>query len=85
MAVLSDSARAACAAQWMRENRDMVGAVTKADIRGMIDGLDTKMNDIAADINSAIPLPARSVLTPAQKAQALAIINDKRYGVEAEA
>lgn len=83
MAILADSARAEVTADWMRENEETVGAITKADLRACINALDQFLSDNAATINSAIPQPARSVLTTRQKALALTAVVAKRYILEA--
>lgn len=79
MAVLSDNDRAEVWAQWMRDNTDTVGAMTKADLRAAADALDDFLNTNAAAINSAIPQPARGVLTAPQKARLLMLVIQMRY------
>lgn len=83
MAVISDIARAEVTADWMRDNEITLGAVTKADLRAMINALDQYLSDNAAAINSAIPQPARGQLTTKQKALALTAVVAKRYILEA--
>lgn len=83
MAVLSDLARADVTAEWQRTNEDVVGAITKADLRAAINGIDQYLSDNAAAINSAIPQPARGILTTKQKALVLTAVVAKRYILEA--
>lgn len=83
MAVLSDLARADVTAEWQRSNEDIVGAITKADLRAAINGIDQYLSDNAAAINSAIPQPARGILTTKQKALVLTAVVAKRYILEA--
>lgn len=81
MAALSDNDRAAVWLQWMRENKEAItGALTKAEIRDAVNGLDDFLNTNASSINSAIPQPARGVLSQAQKAALLSVVVFKRYG-----
>lgn len=71
MAELTSGQRQELWAELMRElsnDRETVG-VTKADLRAAVDALDTWLNSNAATINAAIPQPARSALTAAQKAR----------------
>lgn len=81
MAVLADQDRFDLWADYMRDRA--VGAVggtmSKADLRAAVNALDDFMNTNAAAINSAIPLPARTVLTQAQKALLLVYVIQKRY------
>lgn len=81
MAVLSDADRLECAAEYMRETsarRELI-AINKADLRAAVNALDQFLHDNAAAINSAIPQPARSQLTQAQKAEMLVFVIRKRY------
>lgn len=84
MAVLSDADRAACWADFMRTipAGTALGAITKADLRAALDAADQWASDNAASFNSALPLPARTVLTPAQKARLLAWVILKRHTSE---
>ena len=80
MAVLSDADRAALHGAYMRDETGQHGAVTKADIRAAVDALDSWFDTNAALVNAAIPLPARTVLTVAQKARLVRYVIAKRYG-----
>ena len=71
MAVLADQDRAVLWADYMRTEAGTFGAMTKADLLNAVDALDAFFNANAATINAAIPLPARSALTTAQKARLL--------------
>ena len=84
MAELSDLDRKALWADFMRQaSKDgETIAVTKADLRAAVDGLDTWLNDNAAAANNAIPQPARSGLTTTQKALLLMYVVQKRYVAE---
>lgn len=82
MAVLSDSDRADLWAEFMRElsrDRDPVGVMTKADLRAAVNAIDDYLNTNASAINTAIPQPARGVLTTAQKARLLKAVVTQRY------
>lgn len=80
MAVLSNQDRLDAAAEFMRDIAiGTLGAVTKADLRAAINGLDDYIHTNAAAINTAIPQPARGQLTQAQKALLLNYVVTKRY------
>jgi hypothetical protein len=79
MAVLSDADRFDVWAEYMRENTEVLGALSKGDIRAFINAVDTFLNDNATALNNAIPQPARSVLTVSQKALGLTAVVRKRY------
>ena len=78
MAILADGDRAALWAKWMRDNSATI-SITKADLRAAVNALDDFMNTNAAAINLAIPQPARSSLTTAQKAMLLNYVVSTRY------
>lgn len=72
MAVLSDADRLKCYSDFINEigsGREAFNGVTKTDIRAAVNALDDFLVTNAATINSAIPLPARTSLTTAQKAR----------------
>lgn len=82
MAVLSDNDRSALWLDLMREfsrDRDVLGALTKAELRAAVNGIDDYLSTNAAAINTAIPQPARGVLTTAQKARLLNAVVRQRY------
>jgi hypothetical protein len=79
MAVLSDALRRELWAEFMQVNRDPCG-ITKVDLRAAVDAIDTWLDGNAASLNTAIPQPARSNLSAAQKARLLALVALKRYG-----
>ncbi len=81
MAVLSNADRAALWAEFMRttENVAGTGALTKADLRAAIDAADQWSDDNAAAFNSAIPQPARGLLSARQKAALLVFVTKRRW------
>lgn len=82
MAVLSDGDRAATCADYLSElsaERVVVAGLTKADVRAALNALDQYLHDNAAAINTAIPQPARTNLTTAQKARLMMFVIRKRY------
>lgn len=70
MAVLTDPERLAIWAELMRltENISATGALTKADLRAAVNAIDdwNEANQVA--FNTAIPQPARALLSARQKA-----------------
>jgi hypothetical protein len=84
MAVLDETARVDVWARLMRKystDGDSIG-INKADLRAAINALDDFMDANAATINNALPEPAKSSLTQAQKALMLSFVVLKRYQVE---
>jgi len=80
MAVLSDNDRIAVWRQWMQENKEAIaGALTKAELRAAIDAADTWANDNQSAYNTALPTPARTVLSTPQKVAVLMFVVAKRY------
>ena len=81
MAELSSAKRQELWAELMRElsaDGETV-SVTKPELRAAVDALDTWLNDNAATVNAALPQPARSALSAAQKARMLMFIVRYRY------
>lgn len=78
MAVLIDQDRFDVWADFMRQSFGDIG-ITKTELRAAVNALDDFMNTNAATINNAIPLPARTSLTTAQKAALLNFVVAKRY------
>lgn len=76
---LSTQDRTRTSAQFMRDIKESFG-ITKADLLAAIGGLDDYLDTNAAAINTAIPQPARSALTAAQKASLVAYIALRRAG-----
>lgn len=77
MAEMTAGQRAAAAAGLMDDlsrTREALGALTKAEFRAAVDAADTWANNNSASYNSALPLPARTVLTAPQKARLLAAV-----------
>jgi hypothetical protein len=54
-------------------------ALTKPDLLAAVTALDAFMDTNASAINNAIPQPARSALTTAQKARLLMLVLKYRY------
>lgn len=82
MAVLNEADRAGVHADLMRDlsrAREVLGALTKAELRAAVDAADDWAQANAAAFNTALPLPARTVLTAAQKARLLAAVILKRW------
>ena len=82
MAVMDSANRQAVADEHMRDlsaAREIIAGCTKADIRAAVDAADTWANDNAAAFNSALPLPARTSLTAAQKARLLNYVVRRRW------
>ncbi len=79
MPVLTESDRFAVWARFMRENTEACN-VAKAEVRAAVNTLDDWLDQNAATINAAIPLPARSGLTTAQKSRLLTLVQQARYG-----
>ena len=83
MANLSDVNRALVAAEYNRSfPHGETCSATKNDIRAATDAIDAWLNTNAAAMNSAIPQPARGLLTVKQKARLLMRVVSKRYDVE---
>lgn len=80
MAVLSDNDRFACWRELMQKS-GLLGALTKAELRAAVNAIDDWVDANAAAFNTAIPQPARAVLTSKQKALILMLVTDKRFGV----
>lgn len=80
MAVLSDNDRIVCWEQWMRENKEaVIGDMTRQELRAAVNAMDVWVNDNASALNTAIPLPARTVLSTAQKALLFNFVVFRRY------
>lgn len=83
MAAMSAGERAALTAdvqvKWSAD-REAVPVPSKVSLRAVIDAIDTWISDNAASMNSAIPQPARSNLSAAQKAFLFAWVALRRYG-----
>jgi hypothetical protein len=83
MAVLSDNDRAVLWAEAMRlmsDAREPCG-ITKQDLRAALNAIDAWVDANAGAFNTAIPQPARSSLTTAQKARLLMIVVRRRFEV----
>lgn len=84
MAALTDAERHALWGRFMSDlsnEREALGALTKADLRAAVDAVDAWADANAGSFNSAIPQPARGVLTAKQKARLLLYVIRRRYEV----
>lgn len=84
MAVLPDADRLALWADLMREISrfsEPLGALTKADLRAALDAADGWADANASSYNTALPQPARGVLTAKQKARLLMFVIRRRFEV----
>lgn len=82
MAALGSSDRIAVGAAFQADAsiaREGFGAVVKADIQAAVAAVDDWVVANAAAFNTALPQPARTVLTAAQKARLLAYVVRRRY------
>lgn len=59
--------------------RDQFGALTKADIQAAVAAIDDWAVTNTAAFNAAIPLPARTALTAAQKASLFMRVVRRRF------
>lgn len=83
MAVLSDANRRAEWARWMSDmssNREPT-AITKADLLAAVNAVDAWVDANQVSYNNALPVAARTTLTPQQKAQLLLYVIRRRYEV----
>lgn len=84
MATMTEQDRQECWAEYMRSQlATYAGVMTKAELRAFIDAVDQWISDNAASFNSALPQPARTVLTNSDKARGLMLVAGKRYNVGA--
>jgi hypothetical protein len=81
MATLNEQDRAEVAGNFMRElsNGREALATSKANLRAALDAIDNFFDANAANINAAIPQPARAELTTAQKARLTMFVIRQRY------
>lgn len=82
MAALSTQDRIDCGAGWQRDisaAREVLGAVTKADIQAAIAAIDDFLVTNANAINNAFPVATRTGLTTSQKARIVSYVMLKRY------
>ena len=80
MAVLSDEKRAEIVAEVMRTS-DCPGAITKPQLRAVVNAMDDWWETVAADGNTAIPQPQRGLMSQKEKASLFTRILYKRYEV----
>jgi hypothetical protein len=80
MAVQSDAQRREGFNEFMRNMpRDEVITITKIDYRAAYDALDQYFSDHAADLNQALPQPARGALSTPEKARLATRVLADRY------
>ena len=81
MAIMSGNQRAGCRRDVMSDLSDAREpcGLSKSDLRAAIDAIDQWIHDNAAAFNAAIPQPARSTLTSAQKARLFAAVVRHRF------
>lgn len=82
MAALSTSDRVGVGAQFQSDaslRRDPFGAVAKADVQAAIAAADDWVEANKVSYNAALPLPARTQLSTAQKAQVLLYVVRRRF------
>lgn len=80
MAILDPTNRARVAAQWMRDNKAVLGSLSKAELRAAADACDQWIDDNQASFNSALPQPARAELTLTQKTHLFCYVALRRAG-----
>lgn len=61
-------------------DRTTIGAVNKTELQAAVDAIDDWIDQNAAAVNAAIPLPARSQLTNAQKSLLFCSTATMRFG-----
>jgi hypothetical protein len=86
MAVMSSADRIAAGADYQRDasiHQDPLVGLLKADVQAAIAAVDDWVVANAASFNAALPLPARTALTAAQKARLLLFVVRRRYEVGA--
>ena len=85
MTVLSESDRRKVWAEYMYDkfvSDGNIGTLLKTDLRAAVDAVDSFLDTNSAAINTAIPQPARGVLSIKQKALLLMYVVARRYNVE---
>ncbi len=84
MAVLANNNRKALWAKLMStlsSRREVHGTLTKADLRAVVDAVDSWIDVNSASFNSALPAKARTELTAKQKAELLMEVIKHRWEV----
>ncbi len=83
MAVLSPAERLTIAATFCEDisNRRIAFNLSKDDLRAAVNAIDQWIDDNAIAFNSAIPLPARTVLTAQQKVAIFFYVVRRRQAV----
>lgn len=65
-------------ARFMRENTEPI-SVMKTEGAAFVDAIDAALDDAKVAFNSAIPQPARSSLTPTQKALGFKLLIEVQF------
>jgi len=65
-------------ADLINSDRGDIGTLTRAQLRAAVDAIDDWLDTSLPVFNAAIPLPARSTLTPRQKVELLLIVTERR-------
>lgn len=79
MAVLADNDRMSVWGESMRQGEAL--GLTKPDLRAAVNAIDAWIDASAGAFNTAIPQPARTVLTARQKALLLMMVIRRRWEV----
>ena len=79
METLLDVDRAEAHADLMRDPSLGSVSILKADLRACVNAADQYLSDNQAAMNLALPLPGRTLLTPAQKALVYIYAIQRRY------
>lgn len=84
MAVLDESSRAGVHSdhmEFLSARRDSTGVLLKPDLRAAVDAVDDWVDSNASSFNAALPEPAKSVMTAAQKAELLLFVVKRRWEI----
>ena len=79
MAALTDQDRVKIWEEWMRLNADPVGAVTKLELRQVVNEIDNWFDTNKASLLAALSEPAPSELSGSQIARLASMILEKRW------
>lgn len=82
MASLTTQARNAIRKAWssaISDRRELFG-LSRADLDAAIAATDDWIDTNSAAFNTALPVAARTTLTPAQKAELFMLVASKRFG-----
>lgn len=81
MALLNETEQKQARSAFMQELMSLAETIglTKAELLAAVAGIDDYLETNAAAMNTAIPQPARGVLTTKQKARLLVAVTRQRY------